>query len=122
MGIQVTLPQEGYQTLRRWPRYRIDVPVRLIAQRPTKVVIVQGRDRELGSGGMAVFAGIELCIDEQVAIEFTPPYGGQPIRIRAFIRNRNGYKYGVEFITENDAEYKNVGQLESILKNLGSVS
>lgn len=122
MGIQVTLPQQGYETLRRWPRYKIDVPVRLIAQRPTKVAIVQGRGRELGRGGMDVFAGVDLSIDAQVAVEFTPPYAGQPIRVRGFVRNRNGYTYGIEFITENDADYRNVGQLESILKNLGSAS
>lgn len=122
MGIQVTLPQEGYQTLRRWPRYNIDVPVRLIAQRPTKVAIVQGRGRELGCGGIAVFAGIELSIDEQVAVEFTPPYAGEPIRVRGFVRNRSGYTYGVEFITDNNADYRSVGKLELILKTLGSVS
>jgi hypothetical protein len=119
MGIQVTLPQQGYATVRRWPRYKIDVPVRLIAQRPTKVVIAQGRGRELGRGGMAVFAGIEISTDEQVAVEFTPPYSGQPIRVRAFVRNRSGYTYGIEFIADNDADYQNVGQLESILKGLG---
>ena len=122
MGNQVTLPQEGYQTPRRWPRHKIDVPVRLIAQRPTKVAIVQGRGRELGCGGMAVFAGIELSIDEQVAVEFTPPYAGQPIRIRAFVANRNGYTYGIKFITENDEDYEKVEQLEATLKALGSSS
>jgi hypothetical protein len=122
MGIQVTLPQQGYDAIRRWPRYNIDVPVRLIAQRPTKVAIVQGRGKELNRGGIAVFAGMELSLNEQVAVEFTPPYAGQPVRARGFVRNRSGYTYGIEFITENDADYKNVGQLESILKNLGSVS
>ena len=71
---------------------------------------------------MAVFAGIELSIDEQVAVEFTPPYAGQPIRIRAFVANRNGYTYGIKFITENDEDYENVGQLEAVLKTLGSSS
>jgi hypothetical protein len=122
MSIEVVLPQIGYKTARRWPRYTIDVPVRLITQRPTKVAIVQGRGRELNHGGIAVFAGVEVSIDEQVAVEFTPPYAGQPIRARGFVRNRNGYTYGIEFITENDADYRNVGQLEAILKTLGSVS
>ena len=71
---------------------------------------------------MAVFAGVELSIDEVVAVEFTPPYAGQPIRARGFVRNRAGYTYGIEFITENDADYRNVGQLESILQILGSVA
>jgi hypothetical protein len=121
MGIQVTLPQRGYATLRQWPRYKIDVPVRLIAQRPTKVAVAHGRGRELGRGGMAVFAGIEVSIDEQVEVEFTPPYAGQPIRVRGFVRNRNGYTYGIEFIADNDMDYKNVGQLEVILKAMGGL-
>lgn len=121
MSIQVTLPQANYEALRRWPRYAIDVPVRLITQRPTKTAVVQGRGRELNRGGMAVYAGVEVFIDEQVAVEFTPPYAGQPVRVRGFVRNRSGYTYGIEFITENDADYKNVGQLESILRNLGDV-
>lgn len=121
MGIQVTLPQQGYATVRRWPRYKIDVPVRLIAQRPTKVAIVQGRGRNLGRGGMAVFAGIEVSIDEQVEVEFTPPYAGQPIRVRGFVRKRNGYTYGIEFIADNDVDYQNVGQLEVILTAMGGL-
>ena len=32
MGMEVTLPQQGYATLRRWPRYKIDVPVRMITR------------------------------------------------------------------------------------------
>jgi len=122
MGLQPSLPQKAYATLRRWRRYKIDVPVRLIAQRPTKVVIVLGRGGELNVGGMAVLAGIELSIGEQVAVEFTPPYAGQPVRVRGFVRNRKGYTYCIEFITENDTDYVNVWQLESILKTFVSPS
>jgi hypothetical protein len=53
MNTKVTLPQESYETLRRWPRYKVDVPLRLIIERPTKAGIVQGRGRELNRGGMA---------------------------------------------------------------------
>jgi PilZ domain len=122
MSIEVVPPQPGYEKTRRWPRYKIDVPVRLIVERSTKVAVVQGRGRELGCGGMAVFAGIELPNAEQVAVEFTPPYSGQPIRVRGLVRNRNGYTYGIEFITENDADYNNVAHLEAALKSLGSSS
>jgi hypothetical protein len=36
-----------------------------------------------------------------VALEFTPPYAGPPIRVRGTVRNRAGYRYGVEFLIEN---------------------
>jgi hypothetical protein len=120
MGIQVVLPQPGYPKQRRWARYKVDVPVRVITEGPTKVAIVQGRGSELNCGGMTVFAGMELSMEAQVSVEFTPPYSGQPIRVRCFVRNRNGYTYGMEFITESDTDYESVGQIEAILKGLGT--
>ena len=120
MGLEVVLPQPGYQDVRRWPRYKVDVPVRVIIHQSKNVGIVSGRGRELNGGGMAVFAGTELSLGEHVAVEFTPPYTGQPVRVRCAVRNRKGYTYGLEFITENDADYKNVGYLEFVLKGMAS--
>ena len=120
MGTGIVRPQPVYPIQRRWTRYKVDAPIRLIARRPKKVVLVEGRASELNCGGMAVFAGIELSVNEQVEIEFTPPYSGKPIRARCFVRNRWGYTYGVAFITENDGDYESVGQIESILKSMGT--
>ena len=120
MSIQVIVPQQGYASRRRWPRYKVDVPVRVITQGLTKVTIVQGRGSELNNGGMAIFAGTELSIGAQVLVEFTPPYSGQPVRVRCFVRNRAGYNYGVEFITESDDDYVSVDRIETILRSMGS--
>jgi hypothetical protein len=118
MGIQVVPPQPGHATGRRWPRYKTDVPVQLVTHGPTNFVIVQGRGSELNCGGMAVSGSVELEIGAQVAVEFIPSYCGQPVRIRCFVRNRQHYTYGLEFITENDSDYENVAQVESTLGNL----
>ena len=119
MSPDLALPQPGYATMRRWPRYKVDVPVRVVTQDPTKVAIVTGRGSELNNGGMSVFAGTELTIGAQVAVEFTPPYSSNPIRVRCFVRNRAGYQYGVEFITESDHDYRSVHQIEAVLGSLG---
>ena len=119
MAIQVVLPQPGHATERRWPRHRVDVPVQLVTHGPTNVVVVQGRGSELNCGGMAVSGRVELAIGAQVAVEFTTPYSGQPVRIRCFVRNRQRYTYGLEFITENDSDYESVAQVESTLGNMG---
>ena len=100
MATEVVMPQTGYTRMRRWPRYRINVPVRLVVQRPDKTVIVSGRGMELNEGGMALFAGVELKTGQRVEIEFTPPYG-QPLRVRSTVRNRSGYNYGTEFLLLN---------------------
>jgi hypothetical protein len=119
MGIGTVVPSNDYPAIRRWPRYKVDVPVRVITQPPARVAVIDGRGRELNCGGMAVFVGTELGIHQQIAVEFTPPYLGQPIRVRCFVRNRSGYCFGLEFITENDEDYGAVAQLESVLKAVG---
>ena len=97
------------------------MPVQVVTHGPTNVVIIQGRGSELNCGGMSVFGRVELAIGTQVGVEFTPPCSGQPVRVRCFVRNRQGHNYGLEFFTENDSDYENVARIESTLRNLGIV-
>jgi hypothetical protein len=53
-----------------------------------------------------------------VAIEFTPPYAGHPIRVRGTVRNRTGYRYGVEFLIEGSEECDQVKRLRLMLQTL----
>jgi hypothetical protein len=120
MPTEAVQPDIPTSKLRRWPRYKLDVPIRLIAPKGDKVSIIQGRGHELNEGGMAVFGGIELALEEEIAIEFTPPYTGQPIRVRARVRNRNGYNYGMEFLLETESDFDSVGQIRTVLTAMGS--
>jgi len=43
--------------------------------------------------------GVELEVGEEIEIEFTPPYSGEPIRVVSTVRNRD-YRYGCEFMPE----------------------
>jgi hypothetical protein len=120
MATEVIMPQAGYSRLRRWPRYKINVPVRVVVQKPEKTVIVSGRGTELNEGGMAIFAGIELRVGQRVEIEFTPPYDGQPLRVRSTIRNRNGYNYGAEFLLLDREDKLQATQIRQVLEAMGS--
>jgi hypothetical protein len=120
MSSEAALQDSPYPKVRRWPRYQLNVPIRLIAPKGDKISIVQGRGQELNEGGMAVFGGMELAVDEELAVEFTPPYTGQPIRVRARVRDRDGYKYGIEFLLETDNDYESVGQIRTVLTAMGS--
>ncbi len=64
---------------------------------------------------MAVIVDGELAIAEQVGVEFMLPSLEEPITVRAFVRNRTGSCYGIEFISENDEDYYYVGLLEAAL-------
>ena len=120
MGTNAVGIESASSKVRRWARYKLDVPLRVIAQRADKVSIVHGRGNELNEGGMTLFAGLELAVGALVAVEFTPPCSGLPIRTRCLVRNRSGYNYGVEFLLENGTDESCVEQIWSVLKAMGS--
>lgn len=104
----------SFNSQRRWPRFAVDMPVRVrvSTQGPTRVVACYGQGTDLSCGGLAVTAEIDLPIGAQIGVEFIPPYSDQPITLRGFVRNRDGIRYGVEFITENDDDYRKTGELQ----------
>ncbi len=112
-----------FQSKRRWPRFAVDMPVqvRVTTQGPTRVVGCQGQGTDLSCGGLAVTADIDLPVGAQIGVEFIPPYSDQPIKFRCFVRNRDGRCYGVEFITENDDDYRKTGELQEGLAAMAAI-
>ena len=101
----------SFSVLRKWRRHPIQVDVLLSTQIPARKVRCTGRGTELNGGGLAVEADIDLEIAEQVVVCFTLPGCDKPLSFRCFVRNRNGKRYGLEFIAENDSDYLNTGRL-----------
>jgi hypothetical protein len=101
---------------RRYQRLKIDLPIRVVVPMPDKTKIVEARGNDVSDNGLAVFAGIELREGDNVFIEFTPPYSSKPVRVPATVRNRRGYKYGIEFEAESEAERKLVEQFRLLLQ------
>ena len=114
----LSIPNElSLEPVRRWKRHQIDVPVRLISwtDSPLRAKITEARGREMSEGGMAIFAGVELRVGAIVNIEFTAAYSGQPLRVSAEVRNRNGYLYGCEFLKETSTEQNQAARLRQLL-------
>jgi PilZ domain len=110
----------AYPIARRWPRYKLTMPVRVVLPHTYDTRLIYGRGTELNEGGLAVFAAVELDVGQQVEVEFTPPYSGHPVRVRTIIRNRKGYFYGLEFHVTTPQEAEHVAHVRSILSALGS--
>ncbi len=106
----------SYPVGRRWQRFSIHVPVRLVVHRPAYAACINGRGSELNEGGMCVFAGIEMRLGDQVAVEFTPPSAENSLRLWAAVRNRCGYYYGLEFLAENTGERDQVERYRHLLR------
>ena len=104
-------PSPEHISNRRWQRYKVNVPIRVIVLRAMKASIFDGRGTSLSEGGMALFAGAELRPGDYVAVEFTPPFSTPPIRVDARICNRSGYHYGIEFLAQDRRQRDNVALL-----------
>ena len=111
-------PQSSGPDLRRWQRLSVEVPVRLVVHRPAQVDSIHGKATALNEGGMCVVAGIEMHPGEQVTVEFTPPTTNESLRLWAAVRNRRDNRYGLEFLTENNGESKQVERYRNDLQQL----
>ena len=104
-----------YEQERRWPRHKIDVPVRAVIHRPDKTLILDGRGMEMSEGGICLLMDAELGLGDKIELEFTPPHSGKPIRVRSEVCNRTEYRYGVKFIPEGKEERSEVARLRQML-------
>ena len=59
-------------------------------------MLAHGRD--ISQGGMAVYVPVELEIGEAILLELIFPTLQDPLRLSATVKNRFGFKYGVELI------------------------
>ncbi len=81
---------------RRWERLPVDMPVRVVTSKGFSTTVVEGRGTELSEGGMTLYAGILLNPGDLLEVEFDVP---TPSRMPAIVRSRNGFCFGLEFIT-----------------------
>lgn len=86
----------GPENTRRWKREPVDLNVRVLTSKGFSTTVVPGRGTELSEGGMVLYAGILLNPGDLLEIEFDTPVHS---RMPAIVRSRDGYCFGLEFIT-----------------------
>ncbi len=91
------------QTLRRFPRYPLDVRVSVHAFRSGESVSFWGRSNEIGEDGVGATLTGELEAGEVVSMELSLPMSPFPIKFRALVRYRDGLRHGFEFLTMSAA-------------------
>jgi hypothetical protein len=104
-----------YEPVRRWPRHKIDVPVRAVIHKSDRSLILEGRGTEVSEGGVCLWIDIELGLGDEIELQFTTPFSDKRIRVRSAVCNRNGYLYGVEFIPMGEKERSEVTRLRQTL-------
>ena len=113
-------PEDGSAPIRRWQRFRFDVPVRVLLRRDARELQFAGRGTGMNEGGLALVLDASLEIGNQVQVEFTPPYAGLPVRVRGTVRNVTGSCYGVEFVAADPSEQQEVGLFRQMLRAAAS--
>jgi c-di-GMP-binding flagellar brake protein YcgR len=100
---------------RRWKRFKVDIRVRLRRWEDADDTASVVRTYEMSEGGMSVYASDALELGTFVLAEFSLAGTEKPLRLRAVVRNRRGFRCGLEFV-----ELPAAVRLE-ILRYLGTV-
>jgi c-di-GMP-binding flagellar brake protein YcgR len=106
---------------RRWKREKVDIRVRLRRWEEAESAASVMRSSELSEGGMSVYAPDGLEVGTFVMVAFSLPPEEKVLRLRAVVRNRRGFRCGLQFIDPPAAERSEIARyLESIAGSAAS--
>ena len=94
----------SWEEFRRYSRRELDVRIKLVINNNGVQTYVYGRGNDIAEGGMAAYISMEMSIGSRIKLEVQLPYSQQPLKIGATVRNRHGFRYGLEFTTMSDKD------------------
>ena len=103
-------------TKRKWKRFKVDIRVRIRRWGEPEESACVVRTYELSEGGMSVYASETLDLGTFMLAEFSLPPSPGGLRIRAMVRNRRGFRCGLEFVDLA------AGERSELLRYLGSLA
>lgn len=87
---------------RRWPRIKVDVRIRVTYSERGELTIIDGQGNDVSQGGMTTYIPADLNTGDNVIVEVVQRYGRPRISFSARISNRNGFRYGLEYVGVED--------------------
>ena len=93
---------------RRWTRYTVNLSLRVRVPTTSGQEFMLAHGRDVSQGGMAVYVPVELEIGETILLELIFPTLPGPLRLSATVKNRFGFKYGVEFMEPAPEQQKTI--------------
>ncbi len=108
---------EHYEEMRRYPRVKSDIRVRVFVPPKNPTVDSFGRGYDISESGMAVYVPLELALGQQVLVMLEVPQIRVRLGLTATVRNAKGYRYGVEFVALTNTERKELKRaLEGLIE------
>lgn len=96
---------------RKFPRYKCQQRLFVRYRANGHDAIVCGRCTVVGKGGIGAELKAELEIGQVVLLEISMPTAPAPRRLKAQIRNREGFNYGFQFLESDPMTISFLGQL-----------
>jgi len=94
---QMSGHKPAFREPRRWPRYPVDLPVRIVGLNGVLTTPMPARGSEISRAGMALRASIALKPGDLMQLQFPT---ASPSKVMAIVRNRAGDRMGLEFLTQ----------------------
>jgi c-di-GMP-binding flagellar brake protein YcgR len=90
------------EIVRRYLRISCNISVRVFHG----AKYTDGRGHDIGTGGMAIYVPLDIDVGSSINLSFQLPCSRMVLGVRALVRNRDGFRYGVEFadLTPTEAE------------------
>src|SRR3569833_573756 len=95
---------EPVQEMRKFPRYPVDIRVKIKFKRDGVLQRALVRTIEIATHGMSISSPLPLVQGSQVELEILLPGSRTPLRVVSVIRNKSGSRYGVEFLSTTDSQ------------------
>ena len=89
---------------RRFPRFALDARMQVRMFQAGEFRSCWGRSTELSQDGIGATLTGDLETGEIVSLEIPLPLSPYPLKVRAFVRYRQGLRYGFEFLTLNSTQ------------------
>ncbi len=89
---------DSVERLRRWPRHRIDVRLKISVADGGNSSSAFGRGNTLSRGGMDAYIPCSIPVGATVLLEVSFPNAPTEVKVKAVVRNCDGFRYGLEFV------------------------
>ena len=105
---------DWHRNLRRSPRARIDVVLKVWRHLNGEKQLVCGRTRDISEHGIAAHITANLEMGEKVEIQFTLPGSTAPITLHATVCATHEHLYGFEFNSIDRLTKRTLGALVKV--------
>ena len=95
---------------RRCERFKVNVAVTVHQSEGGKASSWHGQGTNISDGGMQLFISKAFSVGQLITVEIRLPYHRKALKLRAVVRNRLSFNYGIEFINPSERDREAIVQ------------